>query len=337
MNKKINTFAIVLDTNSFGKANKYNFKQSRLTLCVSHLKEYSNIKIFMPSIVYYELKKHIRETVNKLRETINNSYLKQYIDLDNINAIIKRKTDELDIFIKNNNITIIDCNKYSDLSTINKWYFECKKPFSISKQKEFPDAMILSSTMNYFKKHSFDKVIMISEDNDIISGIKENTNFSTEKNIQNILNELLGFTDDECIKCMQYIDTNEILSKEESYSFYCYDSSDYYEINSINYKTNKIVMIDKNEDEMYYQLCVNCNISICGEFEIIDQNISFYDREDPECSVYWHRTGKRLDIDNIDVYISIFYDNKKNLTDYEVTKIEDISLNDYIEQLELQE
>ena len=59
MKKKTNTYAIVLDTNSFGKANKYNFKKSRITMCVEHLKEYSNIKIFMPSIVYSELKKDL--------------------------------------------------------------------------------------------------------------------------------------------------------------------------------------------------------------------------------------------------------------------------------------
>jgi rRNA-processing protein FCF1 len=307
------TYAIILDTNSFGKTNKYNFVKSSVTICLSCLKDYSNIKIFMPSVVYEELKKHIRESINSLRENVNSSYFKNYIKVEDIDSIYEKKVNELDQFINKYNTIIIDCNKYSDLSQINNWYFNCNKPFSISKPKEFPDAMILSSSINYFRENKFDEIIMISEDGDIIEGVRENSDFEIKKNIQSVLTELIGVTEEEYRKCEKYIIENNILSNTESYSFYSYDSADEYEIDEIDYEINDISIIDKNTDEKYLQLCVNCNLNINGEFNLLDQNLSVYDREDPECSVYFYRNGKNLKIKNLDVFISISYDENNIL------------------------
>ncbi len=331
------TYAIVLDTNSFGKINKYNFNKSGVTICLNALMDYSNIKVFMPSIVYEELKKHIKQTIKEVKETISSSYVRTYIDMKEIESIYDKKLKELDTLIKKYKVDIIDSNKYSDIAQINEWYFNGEKPFTIEKPKEFPDAMIISSTINYFKENKFDEVIMISQDKGVIDSIKSKTDFKVNGTIQSVLNELTGQTEEDYRKCEEYIISNDILSDIDSYSFYSYDSEDEYEIDTIEYKIDNIKIIDKDEENKYIQVCVNCNLKIYGEFNFIDPNMSYYDRENPECSVYFYRIGRELNATNIDVFITIKYDNKNNFKDYEVTKVEDIILNDYINQLDLRD
>ena len=330
------TYGIVLDTNCFGVKSKYNFNKSSITICLNNLNNFDNIRVFLPSIVYEELKHHIREVIESVESNINSTFLKQHLKKSQLDLMYEEKVKELDKFIKKYHITIIDCNKYSSNEQVNEWYFNSKYPFSPKKPKEFPDAMILSASINYFKENKYDEVIMISNDNDIINGIKENSDFKVERTIQKVLSKLTNFTEEEIRKCEKYIKENEILKKEDTYSFYIYDNNDNYEIDNIEYEINDIEMIDKNEEDKYYQLYVKCSLKLEGEFNLVDQVMSYYDKEDPECSAIWYRSGEELEIKDVGIFIAINYDQNK-LKDYTITKVEDIALSDYFDQLEIVE
>ena len=98
---------------------------------------------------------------------------KNYLELSIFEDIYDKKVKELDDFIKDNHVEIIDCNLLVDIEQVNSWYFKGEKPFSVSKPKEFPDAMILSAAINFFKKNKFDEVIFICEDDVFCDGVKK--------------------------------------------------------------------------------------------------------------------------------------------------------------------
>lgn len=333
--KKDNNIAIVLDTNTFGKINKYNFNMSIVSMCLSSLKNYSNINVFISSVVYDEIKKHIKETIDNLIHTIKNSFLIQYNDFNNIDTLYERKVKELDDFIKRYDIKVIDCNEYCCLKDINEWYFSCTKPFSQKKPKEFPDAMIVSSVINYFKDDTFNKVVMISKDDDVISAIKEKTCFEVIETISDVMSEFVGISDKQLSNCLKYINDVQVLNDVDTYSIYSYDPYDSIEIGTIKSKVKEVEVIDSDEDRKYYQLYLTCDLDLYGEFRIVDQNLSVYDREDPNCSVYWFREGEHLFLENVGVFVCVYYDENNKFVKYEVVKIEEILINNYIDQLEL--
>lgn len=333
MNGRFLTHAIVLDTNCFGKINNYNFKKSKVTICVGGLKNYNNIKIFLPSIVYEEIKKHIKYTVGSVLDSVKSSYVKNYLELSIFEDIYDKKVKELDDFIKENHVEIIDCNLFVDIAQVNSWYFKGEKPFSVSKPKEFPDAMILSAAINFFKKNKFDEVIFICEDDVFCDGVKRNTNFRVEKDLSKVMNDLIGIEENDYRKCESYIKSKEILCREDSYSFTSYDVNDSYFIDGIKAIVNNFEIIAKEDD--YYQVCVHCSLDIDGEFNFVDQELSVYDSYDPECSAIFIRNGNNLEIDDAEVYITLYFDNNKNINKYEIEYIDDVILSNYYEQLEL--
>lgn len=334
-NKK--NYAIVLDTNSFGNPIKYNFEDNCICTCLDILKANSNINFFIPSIVYDELNKHIKDTINNLKAKISNSFFQKYVEI-NYDLIREKKTKELDNFIKKYNIEIINCNTNCNLATVNEWYFNCQKPFSAKKPKEFPDAIILSSVINYFAQNKLYNVIMISNDKDIIDGIKGNTTFEVENSIYKVLEKFVEISVDDYKNCKKYIINNKILCDNDIYRFKCYDIQDHFEINKIeDYKINDLCFMKVDKVKKYFQFYINYQLKISGEFEMIDTELSVYDREDPDFSVYWTRSGKELNLDNIEAYIEISFDDNDKLISHKVTILNEIYLNNYISQLKVNE
>ena len=325
--------AVILDTNSFGDKNKYDFINGRIALCVNSFKTISNIDVFMPSIVYNELEKHIKESINASYNEIKSRYLKSIIDENDLNKAFSNMISSLDSLIEDKRITIIDCNKYADLKEVNEWYFNGEKPFEPSKPKEFPDAFIISASKNYFNDNKYDDVIAISNDSGFSEAVKIHTKFRTEKDIVNIMRELLNITDEEIFKCKKYIEDTAILSNIDTYKIESVDSNDYYDISDISYKVNDLEILEKNDNDFF--VYVNCDLTLLGEFNIIDQDMSVYDNEDPECSVFFSSTGDCINVESFDVYITLNFDDKGYITDYEIEDVDSINLSDYSNQLEL--
>ena len=156
--------AIFLDTNVFGRKEKYDFEKSYKNNILTMLKRYSNIDVYMPSIVLEELKKHIKESIENDQNNIKSIYIKKKLTQEFYDEALKENLNKLDEFIQRNNIKILNCEKYLNIKDINKWYFNKEKPFETSKPKEFPDAMIISAITNYLKENKYTNVYIVSQD-----------------------------------------------------------------------------------------------------------------------------------------------------------------------------
>lgn len=328
---KINKTAIVLDTNAFGNINKYNFEQSKIAICTNSFKNLNNISVFIPSIVIEELKKHIKESIKLSREKVESIYLKNYIDDSKINEIYDVEIKKLTDFLTKTNVIVIDCNKFSNLEEINKWYFSEQYPFEKSKPKEFPDAMILSATKE-FLKDNYDNVYFISDDEGMKEAIKRETKYNISNDIGEIMERLLGIKEFEIRNCEGYIRHNDILKDVSIYNLTATEEAEY-EIDEINYDIKNIEIIDKEED--CYLVCVDAKLNIKGEFTLLDLNMSLYDREDPECSVFYYRSGKEIIVNNHSIFLALYFDKNNIVNKYENVEVNDIDISKYFSQLEL--
>ena len=128
---------IFLDTNVFGRKEKYDFEHTYKNNILAMLKRYSNIEVCLPSIVVEELKKHIKESIDNDRNNIKSIYVKRKLSDEFYDEILKDNLKKLDEFIERNDIKILDCEKYLEIADVNKWYFNKEKPFETSKPKNF--------------------------------------------------------------------------------------------------------------------------------------------------------------------------------------------------------
>lgn len=329
----IKTYAIILDTNSFGDINKYNFKDGKMAICTNSFKDISNIDVFMPSVVYEELKKHIRESIKQSVKEIKSIYLKKEISDKQLDEIFLKNVKLLDEFIEKKNIKIIDCNENANIGDLTTWYFNQEMPFEPQKPKEFPDAIIISAILKYFKDNTYDEVLVISKDKGFSEGVVQHTQFKVINDIVDIMEELLNIKDTEIRNCKGYIEHNEILSKLDTYKIESVDADDYYDVSDVSAVVKDFDIVSKNEND--YLVCINCDIKLFGEFEIIDQDMSVYDNEDPECSAIFYSKGSEIEISDFDVFISLTFDEKGNIYEYDVVDVDTINLSDYVRQLEL--
>ena len=324
-------YSIVLDTNCFGDTNKYNFKEGKIAICVRSFKSISNITVFMPNITYEELKKHIEESIRLSIQNIKSVYLKNYLDENQIRKICQQQVKNIDDFIEQNNIKVIDCNHYALLKEVNEWYFNREFPFEIKKKCEFPDAIIISGVKNYFEVNKSDEVIVISNDDGFKKGINSHTSFKVESDIVGIMKELLGISDTEIRKCIGYVKNNNLLSKLDTYKIESSDSNDYYDISGVEYYINDYEIVSKEQD--IYLICINCNLVLEGEFNLVNQEMSVYDYEMPECSAIFVATGNKINIKDFNVFITLYKDEKGFINDYDIVDVDSINLSYYVNQL----
>lgn len=334
MNKyDVKMYAIILDTNSFGDINKYNFKDGKIAICTNGFKDIFNIDVYMPSIVYDELKKHIKESINKSFKEIKSIYLKREITEKQIDEIYLKNVKLLDKFIEKKKIKILDCNINANISDLTKWYFNQEMPFEPQKPKEFPDAIIISAVRKYFEEHDYDEVIAISNDKGFSEGIVQHANIRVVNDIVEIMQELLNIKDTEIRNCIGYVEHNNILSKVNTYKIESVDGCDYYDVSDVLATINDFDVVSKSEND--YLLCINCDLKLLGDFEIIDQDMSVYDNEDPEGSAIFYAKGDEIKIFDFDVFISLSFDENGKIYEYDVVDVDSINLSEYVEQLEL--
>lgn len=322
-------YYIVLDTNIFGKKECYNFKSGKIAGIIKNLSNYSNIHIYIPDIVVNELKSHISENIYSVYNKMEKGYLKNYCK-DKINDAVKENYNELDLFIITSKIEVINCSENLNVSDVNNWYFNRIPPFSEKKKEEFPDAMIISSIMNYFKDFQ-DRVIIISEDNDVKEAINKHTNFEIIQNLSPLLEELFEFTDAQTEKIKRYIYNKRIFNDINIYDILSNDSLDTFDIDNLKISINYIDAIDKIEENRYV-INVNVNIELEGEFSLIDYGLSVFD---DECSAIFSREGNQIEIRDFDIYTEIKFDKNANIVEIIDPEMDQINLSDYVNQLEL--
>ena len=338
--KNINSIAIILDTNIFGKPSKYNFNGLNITSFFNSVKGYSNIDIFIPSIVYRELKKHIKETIDKDKKIEMSKYFKENKPIDLFDNIYINATKKLDTILEKYNVKSIDCDNYIDIKEVNNWYFDRKEPFEekVEKSKEFPDAMIISAIKNYFIDKNYTKVYVISNDNGFNEGIKRETNFLTFGDINSVRNEIFGYDINEIYKIRDYLSKNlNIFNIPSKYLFNSSDSSDVIDIDEINdIEIGDIDILDNDEGNNIITVEVKIDAKITGEFCIIDPYNSVYEKVDSEYSYIECREAKEINIKDESIYIEVVKDKNNSIINAKlIDDVNEIDILEYLNQMEL--
>ena len=294
---------IFIDTNVFGRKEKYDFEHTYRNNILSILKRYSNIEVFLPSIVVEELKKHIKESIDNDR----------------------------------NNIKILDCEKYMKISDVNKWYFNKEKPFETSKPKEFPDAMIISAITNFLEenKNEYENVYIVTEDKGFIESISSKIDCIIINKLETILKEFFDFSTYEYKLVEEYLTDNEILKDINLIEFDSANVNDTIDVNIENYTLNSDeIIFDKHENESIV-IKVNYNVTLTGNMFLFDPYESIYDDNDEEYIYPIYKSTNALNIKNLEVYIEIFKDKNGEYRKYKIIDKAYVNLTDYLYEMNL--
>jgi hypothetical protein len=326
---------IFLDTNVFGRKEKYDFEHTYRNNILTMIKRYSNIDVILPSIVVEELRKHIKESIDNDQNNIKSIYVKRKLSQQFYEEVLQENLQKLDEFIVKNNIKVLDCEKYLKISDVNKWYFNKEKPFETSKPKEFPDAMIISAIVNYLKEKKYSNVYIVSEDKGFIESIKSKVNCIIVHKLETILKEFFDFSIYEYRLVEDFVKNEDILKNQECLEFESANISDIIDIQIEDYKLRDCEIIyDQQENEsVVVKVCYD--IVIVGKILVFDPFESIYDEADEEYVYPIYKTTNELKVDNLEVYLELFKDKNNDYKKYKIIDKAQINILDYLSEMKL--
>ena len=326
---------IFLDTNVFGRKEKYDFEHSYRNNILSMLKRYSNIEVCIPNIVVEELKKHIKESIDNDLSNIKSIYIKRKLPHNFYDDTLKENLEKLEEFIKRNNIKILDCEKYLKISDVNRWYFNKEKPFETSKPKEFPDAMIISAIVNFLKENKYENVYIVSEDKGFNESIKSKTDCIIVNKLETILKEFFDFSTFEYRLVEDFIKNNNILNNKELLEFESANINDIININIEKYRLNNCELIYDQKDNESMVVKVNYDAYLEGEIFVFDPYESIFDEDDEEYIYPIYKTTDHLQLNSLEIYIELFKDENDNYHKYKIIDKALIDITDFLNEMNL--
>lgn len=326
---------IFLDTNVFGRKEKYDFEHTYKNNILGMLKRYSNIEVYLPSIVVEELKKHIKESIDNDRNNIKSIYVKRKLSDEFYDEILKENLKKLDEFIERNDIKILDCEKYLEIADVNKWYFNKEKPFETSKPKEFPDAMIISAIVNFLKQNRYSNKYIVSEDKGFIESIKSKIDCIVINKLDTILKEFFDFNTYEYRIIEDYLKERDVLKNIDFIEFESANINDTIDVKVENYNINVSEIIYDQEDTESVVVKVNYDVILSGNIFVFDPYESIYDEEDEEYVYPIYKTTNELKLKRLEVYIELIKDRNGNYKKYKIVEKASVDLTDYLREMEL--
>lgn len=326
---------IFLDTNVFGRKEKYDFDHTYRNNILGMLKRYSGIEVVLPSIVVEELKKHIKESIDNDQNNIKSIYVKRKLSPEFYDEILKENLQKLDDFIKRNNIKVLDCEKYLKISDVNKWYFNKEKPFETSKPKEFPDAMIISAIVNYLKANKYENAYIVSEDKGFIESISSKVDCIIVNKLDTILKEFFDFSMYEYRLIEDFIKDKELLKKIELIEFESANVNDIIDVEIEKYNLNLCEIIYDQEENDSIVVKINYEVLIKGNIFVFDPYESIYDRDDEEYIYPIYKTTNELKLKDLEIYLEIFKDKNGNYKKYKIIDKALVDITDYLTDMEM--
>ena len=326
---------IFLDTNVFGRKEKYDFDHTYRNNILGMLKRYSGIEVVLPSIVVEELKKHIKESIDNDQNNIKSIYVKRKLSPEFYDEILKENLQKLDDFIKRNNIKVLDCEKYLKISDVNKWYFNKEKPFETSKPKEFPDAMIISAIVNYLKANKYENAYIVSEDKGFIESISSKVDCIIVNKLDTILKEFFDFSMYEYRLIEDFIKDKELLKKLELIEFESANVNDIIDVEIEKYNLNLCEIIYDQEENDSIVVKINYDVLIKGNIFVFDPYESIYDRDDEEYIYPIYKTTNELKLKDLEIYLEIFKDKNGNYKKYKIIDNALVDITDYLTDMEM--
>ena len=326
---------IFLDTNVFGRKEKYDFEHSYRNNILSMLKRYSNIEVCLPSIVVEELKKHIKESIDNDQNNIKSIYVKRKLPHNFYEETLKENLQKLEEFIQRNHIKILNCERYLEISDVNRWYFNKEKPFETSKPKEFPDAMIISAIVNFLKENKYENVYIVSEDKGFNESIKSKIDCIIVTKLETILKEFFDFSTFEYRLVEDFIKDNNILKDKNLLEFESANVNDIINVDVENSHLNSCEIIYDQKDNDSLVVKVNYNVTLNGEIFVFDPYESIYDEDDEEYIYPIYKTTNILDVKSLEIYIEIFKDKNGEYKNYKIIDKALIDLTDHLDKMKL--
>ena len=325
---------IFLDTNVFGKKEKYDFEHTYRNNILSVLKRYSNIEVCIPNIVIEELKKHIKESIDNDQNNIKSSYIKNKLTQEFYDEILKENLEKLDEFIERNNIFVLECEKYLDISDVNKWYFNKEKPFETSKPKEFPDAMIISAIVNFLKQSDYSNAYIVSEDKGFIESIKPKVDCIVVNKLETILREFFDFSTYEYKLVEDYLKHNDILKNKNLIEFESANVNDIIDIHVENTTLNACEIIYDWDDAESIVIKVNYEANVDGTIFVFDPKESVYDDDDDTYIYPIYKSCNKLHLKNLEIYLELYKNKDGNYTNYKIIDRALVDITDYLSKME---
>lgn len=326
---------IFLDTNVFGRKEKYDFEHTYRNNILAMLKRYSNIEVCLPSIVVEELKKHIKESIDNDQNNIKSIYVKRKLPHNFYEEALKENLQKLEEFIEKNNIKVLDCEKYLEISDVNRWYFNKEKPFETSKPKEFPDAMIISAIVNFLKENKYENVYIVSEDKGFNESIKSKIDCIIVNKMETILKEFFDFSTFEYRLVEDFLKDSNLLKDKNLLEFESANVNDIINVDIERYCLNTCEIIYDQKDNESMVVKVNYDVFLNGEIFVFDPYESIYDENDEEYIYPIYKTTDKLNIKNLEIYIELFKDRDGNYKNYKIIDKALIDITDYLSEMNL--
>jgi hypothetical protein len=131
------------------------------------------LRLLVPVIMERELFRHFKRKAEEVAGKIINAH--EEYPINNLSIVKPPSKDELKaIIIKemerqwssfNEHFVVENLPIVGNLEDVVDWYFDVRPPFSEKKQKEFPDAFIISALDQYYKQHHAN-IAVVSKDGD---------------------------------------------------------------------------------------------------------------------------------------------------------------------------
>ena len=326
---------IFLDTNVFGRKEKYDFEHTYRNNILTMLKRYSNIDVVLPSIVVEELRKHIKESIDNDQNNIKSIYVKRKLSVEFYEEVLQENLKKLDEFIERNKIKVLNCEKYLKISDVNKWYFNKEKPFETSKPKEFPDAMIISAIVNYLKEKKYTNVYIVSEDKGFIESIKSKVNCIIVHKLETILKEFFDFSIYEYRLVEEFLRDKDVLKEKNFLEFESANINDIIDIEIEDYKLKACEIIYDQDDKESVVVKVNYDAIINGNILVFDPFESIYDEDDEEYVYPIYKTTNELKLNNLEVYLELFKDKNGEYKKYKIVDKALVNIIEYLSDMKL--
>lgn len=325
---------IFLDTNVFGRKEKYDFEHTYRNNILAVLKRYTNIEVCLPNIVIEELKKHIKESIDNDQNNIKSIYVRNKLNQEFYDSILNENLKKLDEFIERNNIMVLECEKYLDIADVNKWYFNKEKPFETSKPKEFPDAMIISAIVNFLKQSDYTNAYIVSEDKGFIDSIKPKVDCIIINKLETILREFFDFSTYEYKIVEDYIRDNHILNNKNLIEFESANINDTINIHVEKAYLNACEIIFDLEEAESLVVKINYDADIKGNIFVFDPNESIYDESDEEYIYPIYKATNALKLKELEIYIELFKNKDGKYTNYKIIDRASVNIRDYLDKME---
>jgi predicted nucleic acid-binding protein len=305
---------------------------------IVRLSKSKQVKVYLTDITIQEIVSHIAFDVSKayqasekfrreariLRNLTESDYTGLFREID-ANAAIAVLKSQLDSFLKNANVEIIQTSKVSVKAVFEK-YFDKKAPFGDGKKKnEFPDAFVLEALEGWCKTHG-EKMYVASGDSDLRNYCSDSANLTALEKLAEFIglvelhDETLASAVSGLLERNKDAVENAIIQQFENLGFWISDQDG--DVNkvtvlSVEVLNHLILKVDQNRADVQ----VVAKVLFSADLSYDDMDTAHYDSED-KVLIPWRTINKVVEQETeIEVTLHIKH-NVEEPTYFEIASAE---------------